>query len=158
MSSLPDGRRRKVVVGVDGTPEATRAVAWAAEAAFRWDAVLEVASAWESPDVGPESYEFPPVDRHVEELAGRRAREAAEAAAAQARQHLPAADVQVTVVEGGAAQELITLSKTADLLVVGSRGRGGFRGLLLGSVSQQCVTHAHCPVVVVRREHKLPPA
>jgi nucleotide-binding universal stress UspA family protein len=53
-------------------------------------------------------------------------------------------------VQGQAAGVLLHASRDADLLVVGSRGLGGFRGLLLGSVSRQCVDHASCPVVVVR--------
>ena len=56
--------------------------------------------------------------------------------------------------EGNAATEVVDKSKGADMLVVGSRGLGGFRGLLLGSVSQQCAPHAHCPVVIVPAEER----
>jgi nucleotide-binding universal stress UspA family protein len=61
-----------------------------------------------------------------------------------------------SVVDGHAAPVLEALSKTADLVVVGSHGRGEFVGMLLGSVSEHCVIHCHCPVVVVRpgRRHK----
>lgn len=61
-----------------------------------------------------------------------------------------ALDVHEVVVEGHAAPALIAASEHADLLVVGSRGHGAFAGMLLGSVSQHCVTNAACPVVVVR--------
>ena len=66
----------------------------------------------------------------------------------------PATDVEVEWlgVPGNPAEVLIEASKGAALLVVGSRGLGGFMGLLIGSVSSQCVHHAHCPVLVVRRE------
>ena len=57
--------------------------------------------------------------------------------------------VTTLVAEGTAAQALLEAAETADLLVVGSRGHGGFKGLLVGSVSQQCVSHASVPVVVV---------
>jgi nucleotide-binding universal stress UspA family protein len=62
----------------------------------------------------------------------------------------PAVKVEARVIEGPAAEVLIDASRRASLLVVGSRGYGGFVGLLLGSVSQHCVTHAHCPVMVMR--------
>jgi nucleotide-binding universal stress UspA family protein len=62
----------------------------------------------------------------------------------------PAITVQTAVVEGPPARVLVEMSADADLLVVGSRGLGGFSGLLLGSVSQQCTHRARCPVTVVR--------
>ena len=62
-------------------------------------------------------------------------------------------EVERRVTEGNAAAVLVEASKDADLLVVGSRGLGGFSRLLLGSVSRQCVSHASCPVVVVPSPH-----
>ena len=59
-----------------------------------------------------------------------------------------------TSCEGNAATELVDKSKGVDMLVVASRGLGGFRGLLLGSVSRQCAQHAHCPVVIVAAEER----
>ena len=59
-------------------------------------------------------------------------------------------EIERVVVEGSAAQALIDAVGEADVLVVGSRGHGGFTNLLLGSVSQQCAQHAPCPVVIVR--------
>lgn len=61
----------------------------------------------------------------------------------------PEVDVQGELIEGRPASALLEAAGDADLLIVGSRGRGGFTGLLLGSVSAQCVHHAPCPVVVV---------
>jgi nucleotide-binding universal stress UspA family protein len=80
--------------------------------------------------------------RHAEQVL----REAVE----RARSDHPAVKVETAVVEGRPARVLVEMSADADLLVVGSRGLGGFSELLLGSVSQQCVHHAHCPVTVVR--------
>lgn len=65
----------------------------------------------------------------------------------------PGLVIEHSPLKGSAASILVDLSRSVDLLVVGSRGLGGFRGLLLGSVSQQCVLHAHCPVTVVRETH-----
>jgi len=59
-------------------------------------------------------------------------------------------EIDTLVVEGHPAEVLVEASSHADLLVVASRGHGQFGGMLLGSVSQHCATHAHCPVVIVR--------
>jgi nucleotide-binding universal stress UspA family protein len=65
------------------------------------------------------------------------------------------AELPVTrvVLEGSAAEQLVERAKGASLLVLGNRGRGGFRGLLLGSVAHQCAAHAQCPVVIVPQPH-----
>jgi nucleotide-binding universal stress UspA family protein len=86
-----------------------------------------------------------------EKAAGRlRAERVLREAIEEVRRDQPAAEVEPLVADGPAAQVLVDMSADADMLVVGSRGRGGFAGLLLGSVSQQCVHHAHCPVTVIR--------
>ena len=61
----------------------------------------------------------------------------------------PGVEIAQSIVDGGAAHILVEAAREADILVVGSRGHGGFAGLLLGSVGQQCAQHAHCPVVIV---------
>jgi nucleotide-binding universal stress UspA family protein len=66
--------------------------------------------------------------------------------------HEPGIQIEVLATTMAPAAALIEKSASADLLVVGSRGRGGFRGLVLGSVSMQCMLHAHCPVTVVHAE------
>jgi nucleotide-binding universal stress UspA family protein len=66
----------------------------------------------------------------------------------------PAIDVMVRALEGPAVSVLIDAARGADLLVLGSRGLGGFTGLLVGSVSQQCIQHAPCPVTIHRSAHQ----
>jgi nucleotide-binding universal stress UspA family protein len=135
-----------VVVGVDGSDPSSVALAWAAEEARIRGATLKVVHAWHVPSVayaGP----APVVDQSqwIEESQG--------ILDEQVRKVLgdePAVDVVTELWEGPSAQAVIDAAKDADMLVVGSRGRGGFAGLLLGSVSTQIVHHARCPVVVVR--------
>jgi nucleotide-binding universal stress UspA family protein len=67
------------------------------------------------------------------------------------RERWPEVKVETRTVSGPASRELLRLSDEAQLLVVGSHGRGGFTGLLLGSVSQQILHHSHCPVLMVPR-------
>jgi len=132
----PTGR---VVVGIDGSEGSNRALEWAATEASRSGAVLEVHASY-----GP-GYVF--VTPHEVEQAMQRLLD-------DAVEHIhgvaPGVALTGVIQQGSAAQSLIEASKGADLLVVGSRGRGGFSGLLLGSVSQQCSLHAHCPIVIVR--------
>jgi nucleotide-binding universal stress UspA family protein len=138
-----------IVVGVDGSEGSRAALRWAlAEAALR-DATVQAVITWQSPTY---AYTGVAVMPPVVELA-----EAAEAAltdtlAAESASLPPdqaGVSIEPVVAEGPTASILIERSREADLLVVGSRGFGGFRGLLLGSVSHQCASHSHCPVVVV---------
>ena len=80
-----------------------------------------------------------------------KARQALDAVIAEIAGGDPHASIERVVAEGPAGQVLVEAAKEADLLVVGSRGHGGFAGLLLGSVSQQCAHHASCAIVIVRR-------
>jgi nucleotide-binding universal stress UspA family protein len=134
---------QRIVVGVDGSDGGDAALRWAlAEAALR-GATVDAMIVWHIPYVARD-----PAIGLVIDPAGEAAHAAELLDAATTGEH----DVVVNrvVAEGGAARALIDRAQGADLLVVGSRGRGGFTGLLLGSVSQQCVQHAPCPVVVVR--------
>lgn len=143
-------RTKRIVVGVDGSPAAGEALDWAVNEAALRGATLEVASVWED----PYRYwgEAVPTEAEDEAEVEVRAKVRALAASAAEKARFLRTDIEVRPVsaEGGAADRLIEMSFGAELLVVGTRGRGGFRGLVLGSVSQQCISHAHCPVVVVR--------
>ena len=129
----------RVVVGIDGSEGSTRALEWAAAEADLTGAVLEAHASY-----GPGYVFVSPqeVQRAMQQVIN----EAADRVATVA----PGVSFKGVIHEGSAAKVLIDASTEADLLVVGSRGRGGFTGLLLGSVSQQCSAHAHCPVVIVR--------
>ncbi|MFI9122181.1 universal stress protein [Streptomyces bikiniensis] len=127
-----------VVLGVDGSPDAEEAVDVAFAEAARRRAGLVAVHAWQ-PDKAP-----PGTTPESEEQA------LARAVAGRADTH-PDVTVRRDLVEGKAHEALIEASRTAQLLVVGARGRSGIAGLLLGSVSQAAMTYAHCPVVTVRR-------
>ncbi|MGO9139889.1 MAG: universal stress protein [Streptosporangiaceae bacterium] len=137
-----------IVVGVDGSNGSERALDWAVREAALQHAALTVltvhpvAAQWTGhPMVLPA--DAPEVER---------ARQAAEEMTSKALSQLSdgkPASVTVRAANGLVADELISASRDADLVVVGSRGAGGFASLLLGSVSSQVVHHAECPVVVV---------
>ncbi|MEU1846145.1 universal stress protein [Micromonospora sp. WMMA1998] len=133
-----------VVVGSDGSPSALRALGFAVERAAQRDVPLRVLRAWEPP-----GDRWVPPDFDPEETAATE-RAAAEAELAPWRESFPDVPVEIEAVPGSAAALLVEASRPAQLVVVGSRGRGGLRGMLLGSVSQQLIQHAHCPVAVVR--------
>jgi nucleotide-binding universal stress UspA family protein len=139
---------RKIVVGVDGSEASAAALRWAFDEAIRSQADLEVVSAWNYP-VGSEPFVLG--GPMVVESAVAGTTETVHRMVREVRDSRPDADVVVREMpmSGPAAAALLRRAEDADMLVVGSRGRGGFRALLLGSVSQHCVTHAPCPVVVV---------
>ena len=139
----------RIVVGVDGSEPAVRALGWAIEEARLRGTPLLVVSAWHVPAAvyGPSGF-VPPVSESIDQTFREVAAEAAEEAAGRARE--AGVEVETDVREGHPAEILVEAAQDADLLVVGSRGHGGFAGLLLGSVSGQCAHHAPCPLVVVR--------
>jgi nucleotide-binding universal stress UspA family protein len=138
-----------IIVGVDGSPGAHRALDWAMKEAAAHHAPLTVVAVHEVPVNGWSGHpDILPADVPALEKTRRAAEEAVSKAAAQLGQSRPA-PVTLHAVNGFPAEELINASRDADLLVVGSRGVGGFTRLMMGSVSNQVVHHAHCPVVVV---------
>ena len=139
-----------VVVGVDGSDRSVPALEWAAGEAAAHGHALRVVTAWSIP-VTALSPGGLPAPYPIDELESD-ARAAQDAVIAKAT--MPAGlDVEHHVVEGGPGAVLLDASEGADLVVIGSRGHGGFAGLLLGSVGQQVTGHAACPVVVVPTAH-----
>jgi nucleotide-binding universal stress UspA family protein len=142
-----------IVVGVDGSDRSLAALRWAVdEARLRDDRVLAV-YAWEPPLVA--AVDIPPTpdsQAYLPELLAQ-AQEGAEALVERAVATVRGEGVTVepSAIEGSAASVLLDAAEHADLLVVGSRGKGGLAGLLLGSISQQMAQHAPCPVVIHRR-------
>jgi nucleotide-binding universal stress UspA family protein len=140
-----------IIVGVDHSAGAEEALRFAFDEAQLRRTTLRAVHAWRFGYIGAASLEgaVPVLGADLEEH-----RSAARAVLdAMIREAIPEArDVEIErrVVEGAAAAVLVEESRGADLLVVGSRGHGGFAQLLLGSVSQQCAHHAECPVVIVR--------
>ena len=135
-----------VVVGVDGSAGSVRALKWAAEEAKARKTVLKVVFAWSFLDQPQGTFD----PNYGEEQARARLDEILASHAAD----LDGVDVERLVVNDLPASALLDQAKGADALVVGSRGLGGFRGLLLGSVSQQVANHAPCAVVIVPGEER----
>jgi nucleotide-binding universal stress UspA family protein len=142
------GKWKTILVGVDGSPGSRTALQWAAAEAADHGADLVVLTVWERPLLPPMgSGEVP--DHGVPDPS----RTATEDLIKVIREELgdePPVLVQPRAKQGNAAKVLIEESADADLLVVGPRGHGGFRGLVLGSVSQHVAAYARCPVTVVR--------
>jgi nucleotide-binding universal stress UspA family protein len=143
-----------IVVGVDGSDGARDALRFALEEARLRGARVHVVAAWQVPVAAYGGALVSPDSALVDQLAAE-ARSAVERALAGAGDLAADADVDIVVREGAPAQVLLEESDDADLLVLGSRGLGGFRSLLLGSVSQHCAHHAPCPVVIVRHPRQL---
>jgi nucleotide-binding universal stress UspA family protein len=140
-----------IIVGVDGSDHSRRALAWAMREAVKHHLPLTVMSIHPPPARpatsiywGVRSY---PENSFDPELARAAVQEFVDKVAGEIGE---APEITVSIGTGDAAEELVKASNDADLLVVGSRGEGGFARLLMGSVSSQVVHHASCPVVVVR--------
>ena len=138
---------RPVVVGVDGSPSSLVAAEHAAQAAGQRSRPLHLVHGY----LHPLGYCVPlnPYDLGVPAPTEEAQRMLEQTAADLTARH-PGLTVEVRQVAGGPAAALIEESRRADLVVVGSRGVGGFAGLLLGSVSQALLRHADSPVAVVR--------
>jgi nucleotide-binding universal stress UspA family protein len=138
-----------IVVGMDGSDHADRALGWAIEEAKLRGAVVKVVAAWHVPAFVYGAPGFVPL---AGEPLDDQIRAAAERVATAAAERVRTAGLEADAVvqQGQAADVLVDAAANADLLVVGSHGHGGFTGLLLGSVSAQCAHHSPCPLVIVR--------
>ena len=135
---------KPVVVGVDGSPDSLEALRWGAEYAGRVEAPLHALAVYELPTPpGPMAMRGFQDSETLEKDVRAMLTEAVRSALG------PEAQVTERVERGHPGHNLVEASHDAQLVVVGSRGHGGFAGMLLGSVSQQCVTRARCPVIVM---------
>lgn len=145
MTMNTPARSSRIVVGVDGSPRSIDALRHAADLADVLNTQLHVVTTWTTP---PVAYGAPvPLDRSLGD-------DATDAQHYALKQVFPGGKpdwVDGAVLEGLAAKTLLDESKDATMLVVGSRGHGGFAGLLLGSVSTACAEYAECPVLVYHR-------
>jgi nucleotide-binding universal stress UspA family protein len=142
---MGDSTDRPVLVGVDGSEPSQHALEWAADEAERRGAPLECLTAW----TWPTAYGWASVVPEGLDPAGDAGRVLGEQLAPVRTAH-PDLEVRAEVVEGRPDQALVEASRAAVLLVVGSRGHGGFTDMLIGSTSRYCAAHAHCTVVVHR--------
>ena len=144
----------RIVVGIDGSAGSKHALAWAMAQAHLTGATVEAVTSWQDPIVYGYAYGFPQgaydgesfssiMTKVLNDTISEVTTDVATAGVATPVTVMP------RTLEGHAAQVLLHAAKGAQLLVVGSRGHGTFAGILLGSVSQHCVQHAPCPVVVV---------
>jgi nucleotide-binding universal stress UspA family protein len=142
MTQIQGERERRIVVGVDGSGPSKAALDWAVRQAKLTGAVVEAVIAWHYP--APYGYPGSVLDDTDYEKV------ATEVVTDTIADVGGPVEIKPKVVEGNPAAVLLAASAGAELLVVGSRGHGGFVEALLGSVSQHCVHHAACPVVIIR--------
>lgn len=140
--------QQRIVVGVDGSASSKSALRWAARQAELTGAAVDAVISWNFPANHTWAMGF----TNAHEVFTDDAEKTLSDSVAEALGPEPAVEVRTHVRQGQAAGVLLDAAKDATMLVVGSRGRGGFAGLLLGSVSTACVHHATCPVVVVRED------
>ena len=143
--SRQDRDDRRIVVGVDGSPSSMTALRWAILQAELTGCEVEAVTAWQLPS----RYGFAAVTDRATSFEGD-ARKILADALNEVSSVEPDVLIRSSVAEGHPDEVLVRAARGADMLVVGSRGHGGFTGAVLGSVSQYCVHHAPCPVLVIR--------
>ncbi len=139
-----------IIVGIDGSDHSVKALEWAIKEAAIQHSPVTVLTVHLVPMSG---WTGNPITLPADAADLEKARQTADELILKVTSQLgdaQPASIKVSAVNGFPAQELIEASRDADLVVVGSRGSGGFAKLMMGSVSSQVVHHAHCPVVVVR--------
>ena len=143
-----------IIVGVDGSTHSERALGWAVQEAAIRQVPLRVITIFRKgvSHWGAGAITDPQLDAEATQ-ARTAAQDATDKALAQAGDARPQS-VTVEVIAGVPAEELVNASKDADMIVVGSRGAGGFARLMLGSVGNQVVQHAHCPIVIIPAEER----
>jgi nucleotide-binding universal stress UspA family protein len=147
MTGQPSSDTGRIVVGFDGSQSSLDALEWAVRQTILTDGTLVVVMTWE----WPTSYGWAvPIPDDFDPEAD--VRKVLDTAIAGVTAEHPAIKVEARLISGHPSPALVEASKGADVLVVGSRGHGEFVGMLIGSVSEYCVTNAHCPVLV----HRLP--
>jgi nucleotide-binding universal stress UspA family protein len=137
---------QEIIVGIDGSSSSDAALRWAAAEAVCRGSVLRVLHAYEWRHAGARFVAGPPVQKAAEDLACG----IVDSGLAEVRSLAPAVEVVGGAALGQAGPALVSASDNAAMVVLGSRGHGGFASLLLGSVGHQVAQHSHCPVVVVR--------
>ncbi len=130
----------RIVVGIDGSESSHGALAWAAQEATLRGARLYLLHSWQFPPSPDPAGGIPHID-----MEGVAKQILADAVATLDE----GSAIETEIANDSAGRALVRASKGAELVVVGARGLGGFRGLLLGSVSQLVAHHAHCPIVIV---------
>jgi nucleotide-binding universal stress UspA family protein len=139
-----EGSPGRIVVGIDGSAASIEALAWAGRQAHLTQATLELSMTWD----WPTTYGWAPLPEGYDPSEGMP--EILAKAAGDLRAKYPDIEITTRLAQGHPAPLLVEASNGADLLVVGSRGHGEFVGMLIGSVSEYCVTNAQCPVLVHR--------
>ncbi|SJM57699.1 Universal stress protein family [Arthrobacter rhombi] len=135
---------KPVVVGIDGSNDSKAALQWAVEYGKRFDLPVYAVAVWELPLAFGNMATYPETGAQVEERTSKVLNEAVQEAVGADSGVLQRTE------RGHPAKTLVEISESAELLVLGTRGRGAFRGMLLGSVSQHCASHSKCPFVVIR--------
>lgn len=139
----------RIVVGVDGSPGSRAALTWAMHQAELTGATVEAVTAWQDPAVYGTAYGWTTTAFEGDTYAANVSKVLDDTVAAVSDQVRAPVTVLPRVVQGHPVEALLRAAAGAQLLVVGSRGHGTFAGIMLGSVSQHCVQHAPCPVVVI---------